>query len=189
MFYLTPRDAGMPYPPGMPESTSASGLGVVRGRVLTRAVLALLVLGAAILAWWFVTNPPPLPTAQGHVTASTTAGRPVYLGVWTAPAGLGRTLDVAGVHLRADTTTGVVLEPLLCRGGSIGVTSDPAPFCRELVDPAGATMRAGDSLVLRAVAQEPGAVYIDLPTIAFREGPRWGRSQAGTRAVIAVVAP
>ncbi len=173
----------------MPESSSTSGLGVVRGRVLTRAVLSLLVVTAALLIWWFVTNPPPLPTAEGHVTATTTAGRPVYVGVWTTPEDFGRTLDVAGVHLRADSTVDVTLEPVLCRGGSIGVTTDPAPFCRELVDPAGATLRAGDSLIVKAVASEPGAVYIDLATVAFREGPRWGRSRAGTKAVLAVVAP
>ncbi|ANH40130.1 hypothetical protein I601_3726 [Nocardioides dokdonensis FR1436] len=173
----------------MPESSSTSGLGVVRGRLLTRAALALLVASTALLAWWFVTNPPPLPSAEGHVTASTTAGRPVYVGVWTTPADFARTLDLAGVHLRADATVDVTLEPLLCRGGSIGVTTDPAPFCRELVDPAGATLRAGDSLIIKAEASEPGAVYVDLPTVAFREGPRWGHSRAGTKAVIAVVKP
>ncbi len=179
----------MPYAPAMSQRTGDPGLGVVPGRLLRRAVVGTAGLAALLFVWWFVTNPSALPTREGHVTAVTTAGRPVYVGVWSAPGDFGRTLDVAGVRLRADATVEVDLEALLCREGSVGVTSDPEPFCRQLVDPAGTTLRPGDSLVVRVVADEPGAVYLDRPTVVFREGPRWGTSQAGTEAVLAVVAP
>lgn len=173
----------------MSERSTDPGLAVAPGRLLRRTVLALAATGIAIFVWWFVTNPSALSTREGHVTAVTTAGRPVFVGLWTAPADFGRTLDIAGVRLRADSTVEVSLEPLLCRGGSIGVTSDPEPFCRELLDPAGATLQPGDSVVVRVVAQETGAVYLDRPTVAFREGLRWGARQAGTDAVLAVVTP
>lgn len=179
----------MPYAPAMPEDSTRPALRVTPGTLLRRLVLVVAAIAGLLFVWWFVTSPSSLPTRPGHVTAVTTTGRPVYVGVWTTDADFGRTLDVAGVRLRAEATVEVDLEPLLCRGGSVGVTSDPAPFCRELLDPAGAQLRAGDSLLVRLVADEPGAVYLDRPAIAFREGPRWGNREAGTEAVLAVVAP
>ncbi len=168
---------------------AGQGLGVVPGRLWRRGVLAVATVGALLFVWWFVTTPPALPTREGHVTAVTTVGKPVFVGVWSTGSDFGRELHVAGVRLRADATIAVDLEPLLCRGGSVGVTSDPAPFCRELLDPARATFGPGDSLVVRVVAEEPGAVYLDRPSLAFREGPRWGNREAGTEAVLAIVTP
>ncbi len=179
----------MPYAPAMSQQSPGHGLGVAPGRLVRRAVAGLATAGALLFAWWFVTNPATLPTRDGHVTAVTAAGRPVYVGVWSAGADFDRELHVAGVHLRADATVAVTLEPLLCRGGSVGVTSDPEPFCRALLDPAGATLGPGDSIVVRVVGEEPGALYLDRPAIAFREGPRWGKREAGTEAVLAILTP
>ncbi len=179
----------MPYAPAMSQQHAGRGLGVVPGRLWRRGVVALATVGALLFLWWFVTNPSALPTREGHVTAVTPAGKPVFVGVWSTTGDFGRTLQVAGVHLRADATVAVGLEPLLCRDGSVGVTSDPAPFCRELLDPAGATLGPGDSLVVRVVAEEPGAVYLDRPSVAFREGPRRGNREAGTETVLAIVRP
>jgi hypothetical protein len=181
--------AAMPYAPAMSQQLAGRGLGVVPGRLWRRGVLAVAAVGALLFVWWFVTTPPALPTREGHVTAVTTVGKPVFVGVWSTGSDFGRELHVAGVRLRADATVAVDLEPLLCRGGSVGVTSDPAPFCRELLDPAGTTLGPGDSLVVRVVAEEPGAVYLDRPSLAFREGPRWGNREAGTEAVLAIVTP
>lgn len=173
----------------MPEHSSEPALGVTPGRWLRRLGLAAGAVAGLLFVWWFVTNPSSLPVRSGHVTAVTTVGRPVYVGLWSTDADFGRTLDVAGVRLRADATVEVSLEPVLCRGGSVGVTTDPAPFCRELLDPAGAELRPGDSLVVRVLADEAGAVFLDRPVLAFREGPRWGTREAGTEAVLAVVTP
>ena len=153
--------------------------------LLVGGVLALLL--AALMAWWQSSEPEGLPVSDTVVNASTKVGRPVYIGVFTAGADFGRSLHLSGVKVRATSNTDVSLTPLLCRGGNIGVTSDPSAFCRELVDPEGQTLRAGDGIVLQVVTDEPAVAVIDPVRLAFRENLRWATEPAGAGAVVRVL--
>lgn len=173
-------------PPSRSGGAGSLGLRHSRWRTLTAALGA----GALLLvtgAWW-ATHPAGLPVKDGHVTAVTTPGRPVYVGVYSA-AGDGRALRVGGVHVRTDATVPVSVEPLLCRGGSISVTTDAAIFCQEVVEPDGQQMAPEDSLVLRVTGDEAGAAFIARVSVTFRSGLRVGTSPAGTSAVVAIVPP
>lgn len=177
-------------PPPAPADPSGPGpdLGVRRSR--WRTVTAALVIGALLVllgAWW-VTHPSDLPVREGHVTAVTTPGRAVYVGM-VGGSDVDRTLRLGGVHVVTEATVPVEVEPLLCRAGSVSVTSDAEPFCADLVDPTGEQLRPGDSLVVRLTGEEAGAAYVSRLVLTFRSGIQVGEQPAGTRAVVAIVAP
>lgn len=177
----------------MPDATppvpgTGQDLRVRRNR--WRTLTAALVVGTLVVllgAWW-TTHPSALPVREGHVTAVTTPGRAVYIGM-VAGSEVDRTLRIGGVHVTTEATVPVEVEPLLCRGGSISVTSEADPFCAELVDPTGQQLRPGDSLVVRLTAEEPGAAYVSQLVLAYRSGLQVGDQPAGTRAVVAIVPP
>lgn len=149
-----------------------------------------LAVGALVVllgAWW-VTHPSDLPVRQGHVTAVTTPGRTVYVGMVTG-AEVERRLRLGGVHVTTEATVPVEVEPLLCRSGSVSVTTQAAVFCTDLVDPTGEQLRPGDSLVVRLTAQDAGAAYVSRLVLTYRSGLQVGEQPAGTRAVVAIVAP
>lgn len=163
-------------------------LGVSRSR--WRGVAVVLAATAVLLvtvSWW-ATHPGALPVREGHVTAVTTPGRAVYVGMVSGTE-VDRTLRLGGVHVRTEATVPVEVVPLLCRGGSVSVTSDAAPFCSDLIDPTGQQLRPGDSLVVRVTGQEAGAAYVGRVSLAFRSGLQVGTQPAGTRAVVAIVPP
>lgn len=171
----------------MDTSPASPTLTIGRNRWATLLVgLLTLTLGAAVAAW-YATHPAPLTTGEAHVTAVTSVGQPVYVGVWTLAADSGRRLDVAGVKVTTEATTPVEVEPLLCRGGSVGVTSDPSAFCTSVTAPAGETMEPGDSVVLRIVGADAGAAFTERVRVSYREGLRAATQPAGTRVVTAVV--
>ena len=167
-----------------------SGVGVVEVRRRARLLLAggvVLLVVAASLAWWQSAEPEALPVSDDVVAASTKVDSPVYVGVFTADAGFDRTLHLSGVKVRATSNTDVSLTPLLCRGGNVGVTTDPRAFCTELVDPEGQTLRAGDGIVLQVVHDEPAVAVIEQVRLAFRENLRWATSAAGSSAVVRIL--
>ena len=173
-------------PPSSSAGTGPLGLGPNRWRTLTAALG-----GAALLlvagSWW-ATHPADLPVRDGHVTAVTTPGRPVFVGVYSG-AGDDRVLRIGGVHVRTDATVPVDVQPLLCLGGSISVTTDAAMFCREVIEPDGQQMGPTDSVVLKVTGDEAGAAFIGRVSVTFRSGLRVGTSPAGTSAVVAIVPP
>jgi hypothetical protein len=122
------------------------------------------------------------------VSATTPVGVPVYIGMFAAPNDFGRRLSVDGVKVRATATAAVSIVPLLCRGGSVAVTSTPDPFCVELRDPQGATLGTGDSLVLEVTAESPSVVVVDRVRVGYQDGVRAGTQDAGVQeAVIRVL--
>lgn len=173
-------------PPSSSAGTGSLGLGHNRWRTLTAALG-----GAALLlvagSWW-ATHPADLPVRDGHVTAVTTPGRPVYVGVYSGAAD-SRVLRIGGVHVRTDATVPVDVRPLLCLGGSVSVTSDAAIFCREVIEPDGQHLGPKDSVVLEVTGDEAGAAFISRVSVTFRSGLRVGTSPAGTSAVVAIVPP
>jgi hypothetical protein len=155
-----------------------------RSRWLVRLVWLLgLVLVSGVLGY-VATHPDELPTARSPVTASTPAGKPVFVGVF---GDVDRTLEISGVKVFATSPGPVTVTPHLCRGGSVSVTSDPTPFCAEVVPTEGTTMRAGDEIILEVVGDVPGQVVIDRVRIAYREGFRWDTQRAGQPAVVTVL--
>ena len=155
-----------------------------------RARLALTVVGvAAVLGAvvWYVNNPATLATAAEPVVASTPAGVPVHLGVFAAGPDFDRSLTLNGVRVEVSSEMPVEVEPLLCRGGSFRVTSDPDAFCEELVGTEGEALGSGDTVVLRVSAARPGAVSIARVRLAFGEGIQRGVRPAGAPSRVVVL--
>jgi len=154
-----------------------------RGRTITLVVVALVLL---VLGIWYVNNPRSLPTSSRTVNAATIAGQPVYVGVFVPGPDFDRTLHLSGVKVHTTANTQVEVVPLLCRGGSVAVTSEPEPFCEELVNPEDQTFGAGDSIVLEVTADEDAIAVIDPVRLGFREGLQWGTERAGAGAIVTV---
>jgi hypothetical protein len=157
-----------------------------RATLLSWVVVAALV---AAIVGWVSTHPGELPTSTTSVKASTPVGQPVYVGVFTAPGDFDRTLRLAGVKIFATSTVaGVVITPHLCRGGSLGVTTDPAPFCSKVEGTEQTSMGPGDEIVLEVSGEAPGVVAIDRIRLAYRDGVQWGTQDAGSPALVSLIA-
>lgn len=156
-----------------------------RRRAVRWALVAALALALGLVLAWYATHPPALATSEDTRRASTPVGTPVYVGMYAAPAG--RTVSVDGVKVRATANTEVEVAPLLCRGGSPVVTSDPGAFCRELVAPAGERLRPGDSVVVEVSAEAPAVVVLDRIRIGYQDGVRAATQQAGAANAIVTV--
>jgi hypothetical protein len=149
------------------------------------AVVAAVVLVAGWIVWYVLT-PDDLPVQGRRAEAAGVAGTPVYVGVFTMPDG-DRTIHVSAVDVPVAQGDGlsVAVEPVVCRGGSIGVTTVPEDFCEEVVDGADGELGSGDSVALRLVAETPGTVSVDRISISFRDGIRWGTQDVGIAGVTA----
>ena len=143
----------------------------VRPRRHTRAVVGGTVAAAlAALGVWYVNSPSDLPTSDEAVNASGTTDRPLYVGMFAPGSDFDRTLHLSGVKVHTTANTQVEVVPHLCLDGSVSVTTDPAAFCRELVNPEGRTLEAGDSIVLEVSSDETAIAVIDPIRLGFREG-------------------
>jgi hypothetical protein len=140
----------------------------------------------AALVVWYVNSPSDLPTSDQPVQASTTAGRPVYVGVFSAGSDFERALRLSGVKVHTTANTEVEVVPHLCRGGSLAVTTEPATFCEALVDPEGESFERGDSIVLEVSSDESTIAVIDPVRLGFREGLQWGTRKAGSGAIVEI---
>ena len=159
----------------------------VRQRAQSRWVL--LATGIALLVGlgiWYVNSPSALPTSNATVNASAVAGQPIYLGVFAATDDFERTLHLSGVKVHTTANTHVEVVPLLCRDGSLSVTTEPDAFCGELVNPEGETFGPGDSIVLEVSSEETAIAVIDRVELGFREGLQWGTREVGSRAIVSI---
>jgi hypothetical protein len=174
-----------------PDAHGDSGSDPLRLRGHSRWPVRLAwVVGLAVVAGvvaQVTTHPEALPTSNALVTASTPEARPVFIGVFPARADFDRTLEVSGVKVFAVSTVPVTITPHLCQGGSLGVTSQPEVFCSALVGTEGATMTAGDEIVLEVTADQPGVVKIERVQVAYRQGLQWGTHVAGSPAVVTIL--
>ena len=141
----------------------------------------------AAVAAWVGTHPQPLETSGTTVRASTPVGQPVFLGVFATPADFDRTLHLSGVRVFATATVTVTITPHVCHGGSLNVTAAPETFCADLGPTEGATLRAGDEIVLEVTGEEAGAVEIDRVRVAYRDGVQWGTHDAGARSQVVLL--
>ncbi|MCX6400223.1 MAG: hypothetical protein NTX33_09870 [Propionibacteriales bacterium] len=142
------------------------------------------------LAWfaWYATTPEDLPTDRRTATGSGVVGTPLYIGMFSPPDDFGRTLRIAGVRVHATASAEIKVTPVLCRRGTVGVTTQPEQFCSDLINPEGERMIGGDSIVLRIESDSPAVAVIDRIEIAYREDVRWGTQPAGRQQAIVTVA-
>ncbi|MDN4163563.1 hypothetical protein [Nocardioides abyssi] len=156
-----------------------------RRRVVRWAVVAAMLVALLAVLGWYSTHPPALATSPDTRRASTPVEVPVYVGMYAAPRD--RTLSIDGVKLHATANTEVVVTPLVCKGGSLVVTSDPQAFCRELVPPAGERLQPGDSVVVEVSADVPAIVVLDRVRVGYQDGIRAGTQPAGVEHAIITV--
>ncbi|GAA3552368.1 hypothetical protein GCM10022263_43950 [Nocardioides daeguensis] len=175
------RRAGSLGTPRIPRPSFQS-----RGWRIAGIALAL----ALALSWlaWYATTPEKLPTSTKVVNANGVVGTPLYVGMFAAPADLGRTLRISGVEVHTTSDVKLTVTPLLCRRGTIGVTTKPDQFCADLVDPEHQRLVGGDSIVVRVDADEAALAVIDRIRIAYREDIRWDTQPAGNRQAIVTIA-
>jgi hypothetical protein len=153
-----------------------------QSRIRRVAVTAAVVLIPASWLVWYVNTPSELPVAAREISDTAVSGQSVYVGMFTAPNGFDRTLHVSGVKVHTvATTTEVEVTPLLCRGGTVTVTTAPDVFCAELVNPEGEPFTDGDTILVDVRADQPAAVVVERIEIGFREGIRSGTLPAGIR--------
>lgn len=147
--------------------------------------------GAALLlvGWfvWYAATPEELPTEARTVSASGAVDTPLYVGMFAPGDGFDRTLRIAGVKVHATTSDELDITPVLCRRGTVGVTTQPEQFCADLVDPEGARMVGGDSIILKVESDVPVIAVIDRIRIAYREDVRWDTQWAGYQQAIVTV--
>ena len=132
-----------------------------------------------------------LPETEVDIIAATTpVGRTVFVGV-LGPLGAGRELELVELGgLDGDVPEGVSLAtaPVVCRDGSVNVTSDLDAFCRDVVPAEGALLGPRDQLVVAVTVDRPGRLTLDGVELVWREG--WGRGDqvVGPRIAVEVVA-
>jgi hypothetical protein len=172
-----------------PGPVDRAGLTVApsrRGWRIT-AYVAFLVVMLVLLAW-VSTHPGRLTTSTTRVRAETPVGQPVYVGVFGTPADFGRTLHISGVRVFATSTAKVQIVPHVCHGGSLSVTTTPETFCGSFGPTRGATLAAGDEIVLEVSGTVPGVVEIDRVRIAYRDTLQWATQDAGAPSTVDILA-
>jgi hypothetical protein len=145
---------------------------------------------ALALTWlvWYAITPEKLPVSTKVVNANGVVGTPLYVGMFAAPGDFGRTLRISGVKVHTTSDVRLKVTPLLCRRGTVGVTTAPDQFCADLVDPEGQRLVGGDSIVVRVEADDAALAVIDRVRIAYREDIRWDTQPAGNQQAIVTIA-
>lgn len=176
---MTDQDGALRKPPLPRISLQSRGWRIVIG-------LAGLLL---LVGWlvWYATTPEKLPTDSRTITASGVVDTPLYVGMFAADDDFDRTLRISGVKVHTTTSAKLSVTPLLCRRGTVGVTTRPEQFCSDLVDPEGQRLVAGDSIVLKIDSGEAAVAVVDRIEIAYREDIRWDTQPAGAdKAIITI---
>ena len=155
----------------MTDARTPRTLQVQRSRrglaLLWIAALALVIAFGA----WFVTHPAPLPVPTDPVEVEAPLGERTYVGIYDPAAHVSQVdIDVEGE---------AAVEALVCRDGTVSVTSEPDTFCTTLVDAEGATLEPGDGLVLAILDDEAGEATVPPVELSFRDGIRWGTHPVG----------
>ncbi|GAA3657196.1 hypothetical protein GCM10022237_16630 [Nocardioides ginsengisoli] len=152
-----------------------------------------LALGVAVvlgIGWlvWYALTPDRLPTTTKTVNASGVVGQPLYIGMFAPTKDFDRTIRISGVRVHTTADVKLKVTPLLCRRGTVGVTTKPEQFCAELVNPEGQRFTAGDSIVVRVDSDVAALAVIDRIKIAYREDIRWDTQPAGYQQALVTVA-
>ncbi|WP_370248206.1 hypothetical protein [Nocardioides sp.] len=185
-----PRSASSNNARGLEVRFDQPRLPAVRWRPTTwqqRGIVAVVLAGLLALLTLYIKTPTPLPTSARTVTAQGAAGQDLYIGMFAAGRDFDRTIRIRGVKVDAKASGRLDIVPLLCRRGTVGVTTKPDEFCADLVDPEGERMVSGDSVVLRVRATEGVIAIVSRLQISFREDLRGGTSSAGYQRAIVTI--
>lgn len=171
-----------------------TGLGVTRvprpsfqsrGWRITGGVAA----GALAVGWftWYAMTPQELSTTTSTISATGVVGTPVYFGMYAPGKDFDRTIRIRGVKVHATTSADMTITPLLCRRGTVGVTTQPDEFCADLLDPAGERLTSDDSIVLKVESAMPVTAVVSQLEVAYREDLRWDTQPAGAgQAIVSI---
>lgn len=144
---------------------------------------------AGIGAWW-MTHPDGF-AARGSLSEQTPVARPLFVAVLGPSSDSGRTLELRDVGVSYSGPDGTDVTVLICRGGSIGTTTDASQFCPQLVEAKGETFHYGEmvteQLVLRVHAPLPGTVTVDGVDLTFRDGLQFGTVRVGPHLTLTVL--
>lgn len=171
----------MSYASGMSSPLELPARSQQPSRVRRFTLIAAAVLLPVSWLVWYVNTPSDLPVTAREVSDTAVSGQPVYVGMFIAPSGFGRSLHMSGVKVHTVATTDLEVTPLLCRGGTVTVTSAPELFCADLVDPEGEELTDGDTILVEVRSDRASVAVVDRISIGFREGIRWGTRPAGIR--------
>lgn len=170
-----------PYSGSMTDVRGSRNLQVSHSR--RRTVLLWVAAGAVAVAFagWFVTHPAALPVSQDPVAVSAPLGQAVYVGIYRPEAGEGRTLHLS--ELTVDVDGEARVAALVCREGTVSVTSDPRAFCSRLDVATGAIVGPEDGMVLEILDDAPGEASIGPVEVSYRDGLQWGTQPVGPQKV------
>ncbi len=170
-----------------PKTPRRTTLEVRRSRawLLLWLVVPLALAGAG---GWYATHPAPLATTSEIVEVSTPVGIPIYVQVYAATETETRTLHVSDVDIETVGPGAVAIAPLVCKQGSLSITTAPQAFCSDLVPATDVQLTPGDQLVLQITGEGAGDVLLSHARVTFRTGAQWGAQPAG-RAVLVSVLP
>ena len=147
---------------------------------LWRIVLILATVGVAVgWAVWFARTPDDLPTSSRTAEGTGVVDQEVYVGMFAVGDDFDRTLRISEILVEVSPGDGVEITPLICRDGSVSVTTDADSYCSQLDEPDDAEFSNGDSIVLAVSASSATDVEISQIEIGFREGVKWGTKPAG----------
>lgn len=166
---MTSKSLEMPRRPAPAKRTKL-------GWILAVVAIFLLAVGWAV---WFLRTPDGLPTSSRTAEGNGVVGQDVYVGMWAVGDDFDRTLHITDIQVGVEAEGDVSVEPQLCTGGTISVTSDASSFCTDLVDAEGADFTDGDSIVLVVRAAEPTTVKLGRLEVSYRDGIRWATQDAG----------
>jgi hypothetical protein len=136
---------------------------------------------AVAVGWlvWFLRTPDGLPTSTQTSVGTGVVDQEIYVGMFVVGDDFDRTLRISEISVDVSPDDDVEVRAMVCKGGSLSVTTDVDSFCPELDEPDGADFADGDSVVLAVTASAPAEVEIGRIEISFRDGIRWGTKEAG----------
>lgn len=141
------------------------------------------VIGLLFVAWW-MTHPGDLRAGR-DVSGPTPVDQAVNVGI-EAPAG--RTLHISSVKVDWDgKPKGASADAYVCKGGALGFTPNPKPFCASVEKAKGATLNTDkDQLFIAIEASEAQTLKVDDIRVGFREGLQWGTRSMGPKIEVTV---
>jgi hypothetical protein len=100
----------------------------------------------------------------------------------------GRTLHISSVKVDwHGKPAGASWVAYVCKGGALGFTPNPKPFCASVEKAKGATLNTDkDQLFIAVNASEAQILKVDDIRIGFREGLQWGTRSIGPKIEVTV---
>lgn len=147
---------------------------------LPRILVVLAILALAV-GWvvWYLKTPDGLTTSSDTAEGNGAVGQDVYVGMWAVGDEFDRTIHIDEISVDVESDAEVVVEPKVCAGGTVSVTTDATPFCPSLVDAEDVDFTEGDSIVLVVSASAPTTVHVGRLEVSFHDGIRWATDAAG----------